>query len=101
MLGSPEQQWYGHSEKGQQKAVNILEVLEYLSYEEKQRELGPLSLEKRRLRGVLPMYTHTDGGRRADGARLFSVVLGDGTRGTDHSLKHGKCHLKLRKILLL
>lgn len=37
VLGSPEQQWYGHSEKGQQRAINIMEILEYLSYEEKQR----------------------------------------------------------------
>lgn len=65
----------------------------------KSRELGPLNLEKRRLRGILPMCTRTDGGRRADGARLFSVLLGDGTRSTDHSLKHGKFHLKLRKTL--
>lgn len=26
-------------------------------------------------------------------------MLGGGTRGTDHNLKHGKFHLKLRKIL--
>lgn len=79
----------------------MMEVLEHLSYEEKQTECGPLSLEKRRLRGILPMCAYTDGvWNRADGARLFLVVLGDGTRGTNHSLRHGKFHLKLRKILL-
>lgn len=45
------------------------------------------------------MCTPTDAGNRAHGARLFSVVLGGGTRGTDHNLKHRKFHLKLRKIL--
>lgn len=54
VLGSPEQQWY-IVEKGQQRATNVMEVLEHLSYEEKERQLGPLSLEKRRLRGILPM----------------------------------------------
>lgn len=33
-------------EKGQQKATNRMEVLEHLLFEEKQTELGPLSLEK-------------------------------------------------------
>lgn len=75
----------------------MMEVLEHLSYEEKQTELDHSAW---RIEGsgesypcVLILM------ERADGARLFSVVLGDRTRGTDHNLKLGKSNLKPRKIL--
>lgn len=55
--------------------------LEYLSYEERQRELGLFSLEGRRLRGVSSMYINT----WREGARL-SVVPSDWTRGSGHKL---------------
>lgn len=35
----------------QQKAMKIIKVLKRLSYEKRLREVGPSSLEKRRLRG--------------------------------------------------
>jgi len=53
VLGSPVQGRHGHS------AIMMMKGLEHLSYEERRRELGLLSLEKRRLRGILSVCTNT------------------------------------------
>ena len=75
----------------------MIRGLQHLPYEDRLRELGLFSLEKRRLRGdLIAAFQYVKGAYKQEGSQLFERGDNSGTRGKGLKLKEGRLRLDVR-----
>ncbi|KFP92582.1 hypothetical protein N311_13148, partial [Apaloderma vittatum] len=85
-------------ERVQWRAKKMIQGLEHLCYEDRLRELGLFSLEKRRLWGhLITAFQKLKGTYRKAGQGIFTRVSRNRTRRNGFKLKENRFRLDLRK----
>ncbi|KAK4831186.1 hypothetical protein QYF61_015918 [Mycteria americana] len=97
-LGPPHKKDMDLLKQVQRRATKMIRGLEHLPYEDRLRELGLFSLEKRRHWGdIFAAFQYLKGAYRKDGEGLFITECSDRTRVNGFKLKEGRFTLDIRK----
>jgi len=78
----------------------MIHGMEHLSCEDKLKELGLFSLEKRRFQedsGLIVAFQYLKGSYRKEGDKLFSRICCDRTKLNGFKLKEGRFRLNIRE----
>ena len=94
-LRPPAQEGCRAAGAGPEEAMRMIRVLEHLFYDERLREMGSLSLGKRRLQGDLTViFQYLKGAYRQEFDQLFRQVDSDRTRGNGFKTKRGEVYTR-------
>jgi len=86
----------------QRRVTKIIRGLEHLSHEDRLRELGQFSLEKRRLWAYLiAAFQYLKSAYRKYGENISSRACCHGARSNCFKLREGRCRLDIRKKIFV